>query len=117
MKTFRAWLGAVCCVLFVAGTYTGWQWRAGAASPQPERGGMDTIAEAYVKLVLADGQHDADYVDAYYGPPAWKTAAETTKASLDAIASRAEDLMAELGRVPAPSDEMRQLRERRATTG
>ena len=33
---------------------------------------MDTIAEEYVKLVLALGQHDRDYVDAYYGPPAWK---------------------------------------------
>ena len=27
------------------------------------------LAERYVKLVLALGQHDADYVDAYYGPP------------------------------------------------
>ena len=31
---------------------------------------MNTIAERYVKLVLAVGQHDADYVDAFYGPPA-----------------------------------------------
>ena len=29
---------------------------------------MNTIAERYVKLVLAVGQHDADYVDAFYGP-------------------------------------------------
>ena len=27
------------------------------------------VAERYVRLVLAVGQHDADYVDAYYGPP------------------------------------------------
>ena len=33
---------------------------------------VDTIAEDYVKLVLAVGQHDADFVDAYYGPPEWK---------------------------------------------
>ena len=33
---------------------------------------MNTIAEAYVKLVLKIGQHDADYVDAYYGPEEWK---------------------------------------------
>ncbi|TXA27154.1 hypothetical protein, partial [Mycobacterium tuberculosis] len=26
----------------------------------------------YVKLVLAMGQHDASYVDAYYGPPTWQ---------------------------------------------
>ena len=30
---------------------------------------MNPLAERYVKLVLAMGQHDADYVDAYYGPP------------------------------------------------
>ena len=35
---------------------------------------MNNIAEAYVKLVLKVGQHDADYVDAYYGPEEWKPA-------------------------------------------
>ena len=35
-----------------------------------------TIAERYVKLVLALGEHDADYVDAYYGPPEWRDAAK-----------------------------------------
>lgn len=34
--------------------------------------GMDTIAEAYVKLVLNIGLYDADYVDAYYGPEEWR---------------------------------------------
>ena len=29
---------------------------------------MNALAERYVKLVLALGQHDVDYVDAYYGP-------------------------------------------------
>jgi hypothetical protein len=29
-----------------------------------------------VNLVLAVGRHDADFVDAYYGPPSWKAAAE-----------------------------------------
>lgn len=41
---------------------------------------MDTIAEAYVKLVLQTGRYNPDYVDAYYGPEAWKPAAtDTTK--------------------------------------
>jgi hypothetical protein len=35
---------------------------------------MNKIAEEYVKLVLKIGQHDADYVDAYYGPEEWKPA-------------------------------------------
>ena len=33
---------------------------------------MDTIAEQYVRLTLAVGEHDPDYVDAYYGPPEWR---------------------------------------------
>ena len=33
---------------------------------------MSPLAERYVRLVLAVGQHDADFVDAYYGPPEWK---------------------------------------------
>ncbi len=36
---------------------------------------MNSVAESYVKLVLNIGQFDADYVDAYYGPEAWKTEA------------------------------------------
>ena len=49
-----------------------------------ERGRRTTAADAaggtrhehagqrYVRLVLAVGQHDPDYVDAYYGPPEWR---------------------------------------------
>ena len=33
---------------------------------------MSPLAERYVRLVLAVGQHDPDFVDAYYGPQAWK---------------------------------------------
>ena len=35
---------------------------------------MNTIAESYVRLVLQVGLYDADFVDAYYGPPEWKPA-------------------------------------------
>ena len=38
-----------------------------------------TLAEwaiDYVNLVLAVGRHDADFVDAYYGPKAWKAVAD-----------------------------------------
>ena len=37
--------------------------------------------------MLALGQHDADYVDAYYGPPEWKKEAEAGKVPLDELAS------------------------------
>ena len=50
---------------------------------------MNALAERYVKIVLALGQHDADYVDAYYGPPEWKArGGGQTKVDLDAIATR-----------------------------
>ena len=36
------------------------------ARTQPDTD-MNDLAERYVKLVLAMGRHDGDYVDAYYG--------------------------------------------------
>jgi hypothetical protein len=63
---------------------------------------MNTIAERYVKLVLALGQHDAAYVDAFYGPPEWKTDAEAHTRSLAAIGEDAEQLIRAAG--PIPSD-------------
>ena len=36
---------------------------------------MQALATEYVMLVLAVGHHDPDYVDAYYGPAEWRTAA------------------------------------------
>src|SRR5215471_12457588 len=73
---------------------------------------MNLLAEQYVRLVLAVGQHDADYVDAYYGPPEWRTEAEAQKLSLSEIASRAATLGGELASAaPAPdADEMSRLR-------
>jgi len=108
----RIFLVAACCVVAAAAVSPRWQRQRPAAgqAAQTKTGAMDRIAEEYVKLVLAVGQHDADYVDAYYGPPEWKKAAETTKLGLDDIAARAHDLMAQLGRERQPSDEMQRLR-------
>ena len=61
---------------------------------------MQALAEEYVKLVLAVGQHDADYVDAFYGPPEWRAAAvKRPLADIDADASAA------LGRLAADAPE------------
>jgi hypothetical protein len=54
---------------------------------------INAVAERYVHLVLALGQHDPDYVDAFYGPAEWKTQAETEKKSLDAIGAEAAELV------------------------
>jgi hypothetical protein len=71
---------------------------------------MDRIAEKYVKLVLALGQHDRDYVDAYYGPPGWKAEAEAAKAPLDEIAARARALQQEVAAAPPQAGELERLR-------
>ena len=71
---------------------------------------MNDIAERYVKLVLALGQHDADYVDAYYGPPEWKLQAEGRKTPLDDLASQAAALRKTVAGTTPPAEEMDRLR-------
>jgi hypothetical protein len=65
-----------------------------------ERAGQDTaaaldpLAERYVRLALALGEYDADYVDAYFGPAEWREQAHANPQDLPEIASRAEELAA-----------------------
>ena len=90
-------------------------WSAEAAAPSPSPAMLprvQEIAEAYVKLVLAMGQHDPDYVDAYYGPPEWK---KQEKKPLDAIARDATRLRDQLTKISKSTDEMEQLRCRYLT--
>ena len=72
---------------------------------------MNAIAESYVKLVLAVGQHDANYVDAFYGPPEWKASADSAKLSLDEILRRADAAIVQLGPMPT-GDDISALRNR-----
>ena len=79
---------------------------------------MNDLAERYVKLVLAVGVHDADYVDAYYGPPEWRADAVAAKrglAELDADAAALLDELAPLAPA-ADADELERLRHRYLTT-
>lgn len=55
---------------------------------------LDHVAERYVKLVLAMGQHDGAYVDAYYGPPEWQAEAIVQQQSLSNIKSGADAALA-----------------------
>ena len=55
---------------------------------------MNQIAERYVKLVLAVGQHDENFVDAYYGDASWKPTG--TPVGLEELAKRAAALRADL---------------------
>jgi hypothetical protein len=84
---------------------------AGPVSTQtPDAPPMDRLAERYVRLVLALGQHDDGYVDAYYGLPAWRAAAAAEKRPLDAITADAGAVIAALQALPAPADALLQLR-------
>ena len=66
--------------------------------PDPYR----SVAEQYVKLVLAVGQHDGDYVDAFYGPPEWRKEAEGAKKPLATIDAQAAATEAQLAELPLP---------------
>jgi len=65
---------------------------------------LDALAERYVHLVLAIGEHDPDMVDAYYGPPAWRDEAKAHRRSLDQLDEDARVLEASLASARAADD-------------
>jgi hypothetical protein len=71
---------------------------------------MNTIAERYVKLVLAVGRHDADYVDAYYGPAEWRAEVEKRKLSLADIGAEANRVLGDLQIRPPTRNQLVTLR-------
>jgi hypothetical protein len=93
-------------------TAGGLTWMVAAPRAQDGMSTMNILAERYVRLVLAMGLHDADYVDAYYGPPALKQEAEAVKVPLAELGVRAATLAAEIAAAvpPARADELTRLR-------
>jgi len=87
------------------------------SQPQQPSMPMSQIAESYVKLVLAVGEHDENYVDAYYGPEEWRTEAKNNRKSLADIRQEAEGLLANLEQIGMISrfDEMGYLRHQYLT--
>jgi hypothetical protein len=82
-----------------------------APSSSPPSTAMNAIAESYVKLALALGARDADYVDAYYGPPEWKSAADSGRATPAEIRQRVTALRGELASIDTTAlDAMSRLR-------
>ena len=68
---------------------------AACATPSRPEPDLNPLAEAYVRLALEIGAHEEGYIDAYYGPPEWKTAAEASprstaelKTAIDALSTR-----------------------------
>ena len=69
---------------------------SGAALMADQQQAPDPFRDAagrYVRLLLAVGQHDGDYVDAYYGPPEWRTQAEAQQIPLPEIAETRRTLV------------------------
>jgi len=81
------------------------------ASDSKNGSGLDGLAERYVRLVLSIGEHDADFVDAYYGPPQWREDARAHKRSLEDLDAEARDLESQLDQA-TPPDEPSNLRRR-----
>src|SRR5207237_4968554 len=61
---------------------------AQAAAPD----NLDAVARDYVRLVLELGERDAGYVDAYYGPAAWRSAAHAAPRTVPQLAEAARSL-------------------------
>jgi len=91
---------------------------AGCASPgaedeeAPTIMSLDSIAETCVRLVLAVGEHDDGYVDAYYGPEAWREEVRAAGRSLEEIRAEASASLAALDEAPQGGDEITRLRHR-----
>ncbi|HVJ30047.1 MAG TPA: hypothetical protein VNA66_07025 [Gammaproteobacteria bacterium] len=79
---------------------------------------MSNLSERYVKLVLAVGVHDPDYVDAYYGPPEWRTAAAEQRRGLAELDADAAAWLRELADevLPPGAGELERLRHRYLAT-
>jgi hypothetical protein len=102
----RSIVAASAGILLSAAGLGSWQAQKGKTDTTP----MHALAERYVRTVLALGQHDKDYVDAYYGNAEWKRESDAAKVSLDAIAAQAGAVRADLAKLASGSDEMARLR-------
>lgn len=85
-----------------------------AATPAPApapRVLLDGIARDYVQLTLEIGEREPGYVDAYYGPPDWATAAKAAPRTLDALQAAADALVRRVADLPR--DGLDDLEQRR----
>ena len=68
------------------------------SSSAPAAASIDAVAAHFVKLTLAVGKHDPNFVDAYHGPAEWADAAaaeERSLSDLEADAIALSDLLGE----------------------
>jgi hypothetical protein len=65
---------------------------------------VDALSVDYIRLSLAMGAHDNNYVDAYYGPAQLQEQALKTPLALADIKTKAMALQAALDKLPLPAD-------------
>ena len=84
---------------------------AACAQPVPPRD-VDALARDYVVLVLAAGEHDANFVDAFYGPEELKAVADADTRTIPELREAAVALRTELAAIELPADGLARLRHR-----
>jgi len=97
------WAGAAIVATMIVG--------AGIVAAQSPRSPLDAIAQEYVFAVLALGEHDPAYVDAFYGPPEWRTRVHASKRSLSSIRADAIELTTALNAIAPSTDPLVRLRQ------
>ena len=60
---------------------------------------LDDTARDYVRMALEIGTHEKDYVDAYYGPPEWRTEAEANPRTIPELKAEAARIHGTLGAI------------------
>ncbi|WP_246037025.1 hypothetical protein [Thalassotalea litorea] len=70
--------------------------------PAPQEISMNQLAERYVKLTLAVGQHHDYYIDAYYGPKEWQP---TDKLELDILLEQGQTLVEDMNQAKISNSE------------
>jgi hypothetical protein len=83
-----------------------------ASPPAKAVGGaeLDVIAKDFVRLTLEAGEREPGYVDAYYGPAEWATAAKAKPREVPALRAEADRLATALATIDAKAlspDEIR----------
>ena len=71
----------------------------GACTDAATESPLDHAARDYVRMALEIGTHEKDYVDAYFGPPEWRTEAEAHPRALADLKTEAERIHTALGAI------------------
>lgn len=72
--------------------------------------GLDDIAQQYVHLVLAIGEIEPGYVDAYYGPEEWQQTVAKDRVDAETLMTRAREVREALAKISVPAEELPALR-------